>query len=261
MRFGLYTPNFGPTGDVRLVTELAARADAAGWDGFFLWDHFSTGRLPVLDPWVALAAAAVRTERIVLGPMIVPLARRRSQKVALEAATLAALAPERFVLGVGMGAPDDFTRFGEDANWRVRADKVDAAVATLRRAWAGEEVADGVRLFDEPLPHIPIWVSGEWPRKQPFHGAAHADGVFPIHREEGNGFTPLQPGDVAAALASLPEQARSDLAVWSWNDTGEPAMEKYEAAGATWWMVEAWGLERDELLALADGGPSRFVRN
>src|SRR4051794_21121514 len=221
MRFGLYMPNSGATGDVALVTDLAVRAEAAGWDGFFLWDHL-VGRLPALDPWVALAAAAVGTERIALGPMIVPLARRRPQKVALEAATLSALAPGRFILGVGLGAPDDFTRFGEDADWRVRSRKVDEGVALLRRAWKGEEVADGVRLFEEPQPHIPIWVSGEWPRKQPFHGAAHADGVFPIHRED-DGFRPLPPDHVAAALESLPAGARGDFAIWSWRDTGEPS--------------------------------------
>jgi alkanesulfonate monooxygenase SsuD/methylene tetrahydromethanopterin reductase-like flavin-dependent oxidoreductase (luciferase family) len=261
MRYGLYMPNFGTTGDVGLVVDLARRAEASGWDGFFLWDHFSTGRLPVIDPWLALTACAVRTERIALGPMIVPLARRRVQKVALEAATLAALAPGRFILGVGMGAPEDFTKFGEEVHWRVRAQKVDDGVAMLRRAWAAEELAENVRFFDEPVPHIPIWVSGEWPRKQPFHGVAHADGVFPIHRKaDGQGFEPLQPDGVRDALASVPEQARKDFAIWSWADTGEPPIEEYEAAGVTWWMTEAWGLEPDELRALADGGPQRLVR-
>jgi alkanesulfonate monooxygenase SsuD/methylene tetrahydromethanopterin reductase-like flavin-dependent oxidoreductase (luciferase family) len=112
VKFGFYTSNSGSSGDPNLVIELAERAEASGWDGFFLWDHLNAWRQPISDPWVMLGAVAARTERVMLGPLIVPLARRRTQKVALEAATLERLAPGRVVLGVGLGAPDDFTKFG-----------------------------------------------------------------------------------------------------------------------------------------------------
>lgn len=174
MRFGFYTSNSGASGDPNLVVELAERAEASGWDGFFLWDHLNAWRPPIADPWVMLGGVAVRTERLTIGPLIVPLARRRPQKVVLEAATLERLAPGRVVLGVGLGAPNDFTEFGEDADWRVRARKVEESLATIRRS----------------LPDLPVWVSGEWPRRQPFHGVALADGVFPIHRE-GEKWKPL----------------------------------------------------------------------
>ena len=103
MRFGFYTPNSAATGDPKLVIELAMRAETAGWDGFFLWDHLTAWRPPLADPWVMLGAVAACTERITLGPLIVPLARRRPQKVALEATTLTRLAPGRCLLGVGLG--------------------------------------------------------------------------------------------------------------------------------------------------------------
>jgi hypothetical protein len=178
-----------------------------------------------------------------LGPLIVPLARRRTQKVALEAATLERLAPGRVVLGVGLGAPDDFTKFGEDADWRVRARKVEESLAALR----------------ESLPELPVWVSGEWPRKQPFHGVDLADGVFPIHRE-GERFVPLTPDEAAAAVASLPERARRDFAMWSFNDVGDGELADYEAVGVTWWMVEGFLLPPDELRRIADAGPHRYLR-
>jgi alkanesulfonate monooxygenase SsuD/methylene tetrahydromethanopterin reductase-like flavin-dependent oxidoreductase (luciferase family) len=243
VKFGFYTSNSGSTGDPALVVELALRAEAAGWDGFFLWDHLNASRPPVSDPWVMLGAVAARTERIELGPLIVPLARRRPQKVALEAATLARLAPERVVLGVGLGAPDDFTRFGEDADWRVRSRKVEESLATIR----------------ESLPELAVWVSGEWPRKQPFHGVDLADGVFPIHRD-GDTFRPLTPAEAATAVASLPERARQDFAMWSFNDDGSHELADYEDAGVTWWMVEGFLLEPDELRTIADAGPHRFIR-
>jgi hypothetical protein len=39
MRFGLSIPNFGDSSDSRILASLAHDAEAAGWDGFFLWDH------------------------------------------------------------------------------------------------------------------------------------------------------------------------------------------------------------------------------
>lgn len=199
MKYAVYLPNYGVRGEPHELVELARRADAAGWDGFFVWDHL-VGRPPVTDVWTMLGAVAVSTERMTIGPMIVPLARRRPQKVAAEAATVARLAPGRFVLGVGMGAPPDFTRFGEDVHWRVRAQKVDESLATLRRLWAGENLGtdeERVQLFEDPV-DIPVWVSGEWPRKQPFHGVDFAEGVFPIGRNAEGSFAPLTP-DAARA--------------------------------------------------------------
>ena len=68
MRYGIYLPNFGYCGDARLLAELAHEAEAAGWDGFFLWDHIRFPHMePHADPWIALAAIAMRTERMRIG--------------------------------------------------------------------------------------------------------------------------------------------------------------------------------------------------
>ncbi len=39
MFYGIYTPNFGAEISPRLLAELAAEAEVADFDGFFLWDH------------------------------------------------------------------------------------------------------------------------------------------------------------------------------------------------------------------------------
>ena len=39
MRYGICVPNLGDFADVRRTAELARRAEEAGWDGFFVWDH------------------------------------------------------------------------------------------------------------------------------------------------------------------------------------------------------------------------------
>ena len=179
MRYGFYSPNFGGTGDPRFIAELGVRAEAAGWDGFFLWDHLAVQPAPLVDPWVALAAVAARTERIVLGPLIVPLARRRPQKVALEAVSLARLAAGRFVLGVGLGAPDDYTRFGEDADWRTRAAKLDDGLALVRRLAAAENVGE---------PELPVRLSRR-ARRVPGVGERRLAAATPRawHRARGRG--------------------------------------------------------------------------
>jgi len=53
MRFGLHLPNFGPVGDPKTLASLAAEAESAGWNGFFLWDHIlgdPQWREPMVDP-------------------------------------------------------------------------------------------------------------------------------------------------------------------------------------------------------------------
>ena len=62
MRYGVSLPNFGGGTDARTMAELAREAEEADWEGFFVWDHllaFSPGPVPVVDPWVALTAAAL----------------------------------------------------------------------------------------------------------------------------------------------------------------------------------------------------------
>ncbi|MGH7790333.1 MAG: hypothetical protein ACRERC_25920, partial [Candidatus Binatia bacterium] len=60
LRCGLYVPNFGPYGDAHTLAAIAAAAEAAGWDGCFVWDHVARPRrVDLVDPWIALAAMAL----------------------------------------------------------------------------------------------------------------------------------------------------------------------------------------------------------
>jgi alkanesulfonate monooxygenase SsuD/methylene tetrahydromethanopterin reductase-like flavin-dependent oxidoreductase (luciferase family) len=59
MKYGISVPNFGQFFQPRVLADLACRAEEAGFDGFFVWDHMLFWRnlnQPVCDPWVALAA-------------------------------------------------------------------------------------------------------------------------------------------------------------------------------------------------------------
>ena len=130
MHRGIYTPNYGAELSARALAELAHEAEVAGWDGFFIWDHIHVSRslrLPVLDPWVALAAMAMTTQSIRIGATLTPLARRRPWKLARETVTLDHLSQGRRILTVGLGHPPDaeFAHFGADPDPQVRAAKLD----------------------------------------------------------------------------------------------------------------------------------------
>src|SRR5512143_2504495 len=76
MRYAIYLPNFGPYGEARALAEMARDAEQAGWDGLFLWDHIAGWDQPTVDPWVALTAVALATQRLRFGTTVTPLPRR-----------------------------------------------------------------------------------------------------------------------------------------------------------------------------------------
>lgn len=190
-RFGLGVPNGGDFADPDRLVQLAVEAQGAGWDGLFLWDHVIRRRpwQPMVDPWVTLTAVAVSADRLIVGPMVTPLARRRMSVVARQTTTLDLLSNGRLRLGVGLGSPpDEFTRFGEEGDDRHRAQVLDESLELLELLWSGEQVnyagrhlvADDVQFLPRPLHgRVPIWVGGRWPGGAPFRRAARFDGVWP----------------------------------------------------------------------------------
>ena len=118
MRFGVTLPPFTEWANPRMIMAMTAEAEAAGWDGFFLWDHSSWnaawgGTPAIADPWICLAAAATTTATVQLATLVTPLARRRPEKVGPEIVSLDHLSGGRAVLGAGLGEPFEFKAFGE----------------------------------------------------------------------------------------------------------------------------------------------------
>src|SRR3954466_16276239 len=122
---GIFVAPFDDLSEPALVAELAGAAEAAGWDGFFVWDHirYSAPTRLVADPWVTLSAVACATTRLVIGPLVTPLSRRRVQKLARETVTLDRLSGGRLVLGAGLGSDrhGELAPFGEVEDPRQRA--------------------------------------------------------------------------------------------------------------------------------------------
>jgi alkanesulfonate monooxygenase SsuD/methylene tetrahydromethanopterin reductase-like flavin-dependent oxidoreductase (luciferase family) len=243
VKHGLFLPPFGSFGDPATLVDLAVAAEAAGWDGFFLWDHL-LHRVdgPYVDAWIALAAIAARTERIRFGPMVTPVPRRRPWKLAREAVSADHLSGGRLVLGVGIGTDHsrEFSAFGEARDDRTHAELLDEGLEIITRLWGGDVVrhqgrhytVDGVRFLPRPVqqPHIPIWCGAHWPHRRPLRRAARYDGVIPV----GN----LAPADLTTLVGEITAHRTSDapfdVAIPSWTATS-PAT-AYESAGATWWL-------------------------
>src|SRR5665213_2157130 len=104
MQHALYLPPFGPLAEPRVLMQVAARAELAGWDGLFLWDHIlrpDSEPQEIADVWIALAALAIASTTLRIGPMVTPPTRRRPQKLAREAITLDRLSNGRVTLGLG----------------------------------------------------------------------------------------------------------------------------------------------------------------
>src|SRR5215218_1548829 len=250
MRSGLFLPIFDELADPAIVARRSADAEEAGWHGVFVFDHVRW-REPVVDvadPWITLAAIATSTERVRLGPMVTPLARRRPVKVAKETATLDRLSAGRLTLGVGLGSDrfgGEFSITGEELDDRRRARMLDEALEILEAAWSGRLVrhrgkhytVDAMRFLPRPVqrPGVPIWVAGYYGKSRRRRRAARYQGRSPVGREE-----PDQCAETAAELRHLRGQtgtdpaAPFDIAV-ELEPGSDPA--PFAAAGATWGLV------------------------
>lgn len=280
MHFGILVPNFGNCcGSPRELAELAVDAENSGWDGFFIFDHIlysNNEHVPLVDPWIALAAIAMNTKRMRIGPLVTPLARRRPWKLARETVSLDHLSNGRLTLGVGLGDPADveFTSLGENGEDRTRAAKLDEGLEVLVGLWRGESFSylgkhyevRNVQFLPRPLqsPRIPIWVAGRWPRREPFLRAARWDGVFPLGLARGSKLSP----DEIRKVFSFIRKHRADTSAYDLvatsgdNDHGNynEMLRAYAAAGATWWMkdVRRWRNSREELGSRICKGPPRI---
>jgi alkanesulfonate monooxygenase SsuD/methylene tetrahydromethanopterin reductase-like flavin-dependent oxidoreductase (luciferase family) len=270
VRFGVYLPAFGPFGDPAVLTDLAVRAEASGWDGVFLWDHLVRADMPIADTWTCLAAMAHATRALRLGPMVTPLARRRPWVVARQAATVSALSGGRLILGTGLGSDEsgDFSRFGEPADLRARAAMYDEGLAVVRAVWSGQPFQHDGQHYQvtldqgSPAPYpIPLWVASATGHPRVIRRAAGCDGIFPITLGEAPAVADLR---AALARAGLPEGRPFDIALAgnaspAWRESFQVDLAGLAQAGMTWWLESLIHFDPLELsLEVVDAGPPRL---
>jgi G6PDH family F420-dependent oxidoreductase len=144
----------------------AALAEQAGFSYAFISDHFhpwtdTQGQSPFV--WTVLGAIARETESLRLATGVTcPIVRIHPALVAQAAATVAALLPGRFALGVGTG--ENLNEHVVGARWPgagERREMLEEAIEVMRLLWTGEDVTfrgrhvtvDRARIYT--LPHEP----------------------------------------------------------------------------------------------------------
>ncbi|WP_370971149.1 LLM class flavin-dependent oxidoreductase [Amycolatopsis sp. cg9] len=259
----LWLPLFDDLADPALVARLAAEAEAAGWQGFFVWDHLRW-REPVAavaDPWITLAAVAAATSRVRFGPVVSAIARRRPAKLARETATLDRLGGGRLTLGVGLGSDrfaGEFSRTGEECDDRVRAGMLDEALDVLAAAWSGDVVhhhgehytVDGIRFLPTPVRRIPVWAAGFPGKLRPMRRAARLDGYFPVNLDSADRFAEAVAGVEALRTGTGPFDYVAEVRP---GQDGAP----YARAGATWLLTgfDPESLSVDRVRGVLRDGP------
>lgn len=179
MRFSLWPNLMQPVPD---VLSVATHADRTGWDGVWVADHFmgdgggfGASETPTLEATAVLAALAVSTDRVRLGPLVLGATYRHPAVVANWAATTDVLSNGRLVLGVGAGwQTNEHEQYGIDLPAvRERVDRFDETCAVLNGLLRSDRTTFDGRWFQltdalcEPKPvqdPLPLLIGGKGDR-------------------------------------------------------------------------------------------------
>jgi alkanesulfonate monooxygenase SsuD/methylene tetrahydromethanopterin reductase-like flavin-dependent oxidoreductase (luciferase family) len=191
------------------------------------------------------------------GPMVTPLPRRRPHVLARQAASLAVLSGDRFVLGLGLGDDwvGEFSAFGDEPDPRVRGRMLDEGLEVLTALLSGGPVDhDGAHYAVrdasfKPAATVPIWLAGRFGNQAPLRRAARHAGFFVIGL---NG-----PDDLDQVTADLAEHspAPSFEVVVDLRPQQDPA--PWLDRGASWVLtrIGPFDLDLAEVTRIVEAGP------
>lgn len=272
MEFGLA---MFPTHDAIDPVSLARAAEERGFESLLFPEHTHIptsrrspypggGELPRMyahtyDPFVALTAAAMATERLRIGTGVCLLVERDPITTAKEVASVDHLSGGRFLFGVGAGwNREEMANHGTDP--RTRMALLGERVAAMQQIWTNDAASYHGRFVD----FDPIW---SWPKPVQFpHPPVLVGGMGPtvLDRvlEFGDEWLPQNVtadniDDFAQRGAELQRRAadagRGQIPMTLFNAQPDPEMvERYAAAGVTRcvFLLPAGG--REEVLPRMD---------
>ncbi len=163
---------------VSRMVDLAASAESLGYHRCLVYDEGLASR----DVYVTLAAIALGTSEILMGPGITNPYTRHAASTAGAIATLDELSGGRALLGIGAGGSLTLDPLGITRQHPLAS--VRETIEACRRLFAGDTVTcDGkqVALDQASLSYgrtdIPIWLAGRGPKMLALGGSA-CDGVM-----------------------------------------------------------------------------------
>lgn len=200
MKIGIF---YMPTSYSVDVATMAQHVEGLGFESLWLPDHPvipvertspypGGGEMPdyyghIMDPFVALAAAAGATSRIKLGTGIVLVPERDPLVTAKEVATLDQVSGGRFLFGIGAGW---LKEEGEVMGtvWKRRWSQTREYMLAMKACWSEGPAEFHGEFVDFPLlhsdpkplqqPHPPILIAGEM-EKAPARIIEYGDGWIP----------------------------------------------------------------------------------
>lgn len=257
MKFGLALP-YNQTSH---IAAWARTAEDQGWDGLFAGDAVWCE-----DPMIGLAAAAVATNRIRLGTMIVPAPLLQPWKIASMASALDQLSGGRMILGLGTGATwmgwQGFPGVEVDHHKRVKMleETIEIITGLFKRKpfdYFGDHYQLKLTVLDEiyytprPVqrPRIPLWIPAKWPGERSMQRALKCDGVF-VEKWDPDGEANMVRAEDIFAIRNYVRKHRSvdktfDVVVEG-STTGldraqrEDKFSELSEAGASWWIEGLW---------------------
>ena len=191
MRVGPILRNVGEPSRQNMLA-VARAADELGFQSLWATTHTAipvrfeshypydpTGRpswdatTPWGDAFVSLAFAAAVTERVRLGPSVIPLITTDPLTLAKQAATLDLYSGGRLELGIGAGwLVEEAQALGRPTDHRSA--RLEETIAILRLAWSRETFSYAGRFWNfpevgvNPKPaqgdRLPIWIGGQGQR-------------------------------------------------------------------------------------------------
>ncbi len=148
------------------LPQQAKRAEAMGFEGFWLPEHHFQGGASLSAPLILLAACASATETIDLATTSLLLPIRQAIALAEETATLDLITNGRLILGLGRGFDDQlFEVFGIDPKQKRKRFK--HTLEAMMHAWQGGQLLEGTdaTLSPRPIqkPHPRLWIAAFGP--------------------------------------------------------------------------------------------------
>jgi probable F420-dependent oxidoreductase len=193
---GLFAINSHACAEPDAAARIAALAERLGYDSLWAGEHVvvPSPRVepspmdpdePILDPLVALAHVAARTERIRLGTGVIVLPQRNPVVLAKQVASLDVLTGGRLILGIGVAYLEPEMR-AIGVPMEGRGARADEYLAAMRALWEREAPAhrgrhvafEGVDAHPRPVQRpLPVVVGGHT-RAAHRRAARHADGWY-----------------------------------------------------------------------------------
>lgn len=216
------------------LADLVRLVDACGYDSLWAGDHIAYA-IPILDPVVQLAQAAVVSRRLTLGTSVLLLPLRHPAPVAKQIATLDHLTEGRLIFGVGVGGefPNEYAACDVPVN--ERGARLAEGVAVLRKLWSGEAVSHAGKFYG-PFADVLMAPPPRQPGGPPIWFAGRSDAALRRIGRMGDGWlayllTPemyragLAKIDAAAAGREVARFGTSHLLFMRCDDTYEQALD------------------------------------